>query len=144
MVPTYPCPPPSHGHHQKRVPCASRSAAAAFFARMDVVMRQQGGGCSTKGDDDGGNGRGRDVVMLAVTRAGIGRRDENGQGGEKDVGDDGNNNFVTVNAIKGGRQTMQGVVVGMETTTTMGRVSPAPRCRRDSIGCGNATVLSNR
>ncbi len=58
------------------IPCASRSAAVVFFARMEVVMRWQGGGCVDEGNDNGGG----DVVKLAVTRAGFGRRDENGRG----------------------------------------------------------------
>jgi hypothetical protein len=58
------------------IPCASRSAAAVFFARMEVVMRRRGGGCVDEGNDDGGG----DVVELAVTRAGFGRRDESGRG----------------------------------------------------------------
>ncbi len=59
------------------IPCASRSAAVVFFARrMEVVMRRQGGGCIDEGNNDGGG----DVLELAVTKAGFGRRDESRRG----------------------------------------------------------------
>ena len=57
---------------RNNIPCTSRSVAVAFFARMEAVMRQQGGGCVNEGNNNGG----RDVIKLAVTRAGIGWRDE--------------------------------------------------------------------
>jgi hypothetical protein len=59
------------------IPCTSRSTAAVFFAKMEVVMQWQGGGCGAEGNDNGGG----DGVELAVMRAGVGRRNESGQGG---------------------------------------------------------------
>jgi hypothetical protein len=65
-----------HGWCPKQRPLHQQSAAAVFFARMEIVLQQQGGDCGNKGDDNGGDNDSGDVVDLAVSRAGLGPRNQ--------------------------------------------------------------------
>ncbi len=65
-----------HGGHQKQHPLHQQKRRSSVIPKIEVVMQQQGGGCGDEGNNDGGNNGSGDDVKLAVTRAGIGWRDE--------------------------------------------------------------------
>ncbi len=50
-----------------------------------MTTSNESGQWMMQGDDDGGNNGGGDVVALAVTSAGVGRRDESGREVEEDM-----------------------------------------------------------
>ncbi len=52
---------------------------------MEVVIHWQVRGYGNKGNDNGCDNGGRDAIVLAITRAGIGQCNESRQGKEEDA-----------------------------------------------------------